>query len=44
MENKTDVYAPLGDKRKKFMSWQARTILVTMIGQDTIESILPCIC
>ena len=32
MENKTDVYAPLGDKRKKFMSWQARTILVTMIG------------
>ena len=32
MENKTDVYASLGDKRKKFMSWQTRTILVTMIG------------
>lgn len=33
MENKkTDVYASLGDKRKSFMHWQWRIILVTMIG------------
>lgn len=27
-----DVYSSLGGQRKKFMSWQMRTILVTMIG------------
>ena len=32
MENKTDVYGSLGDKRKLFMHWQTRTILVTMVG------------
>ncbi|MDD2961222.1 MAG: MFS transporter [Muribaculaceae bacterium] len=30
--SKTDVYNSLGEKRKKFLSWQMRTILVTMIG------------
>lgn len=30
--NNTDVYSSLGDKRKKFLSWQMRTILVTMVG------------
>lgn len=29
---KKDVYAPLGDKRKSFLRWQWRIILVTMIG------------
>lgn len=29
---KNDVYSPLGSQRKAFMSWQARTIIVTMIG------------
>lgn len=35
MEQKQDVYAPLGAKRKKFMNWQLRTILVTMLGYAT---------
>ena len=29
---KTDVYSSLGPQRKKFLSWQMRTISVTMIG------------
>ena len=29
---KTDVYASLGADRKRFMSWQIRTILITMAG------------
>ena len=29
---KENVYSSLGEHRKKFMSWQMRTILVTMIG------------
>ncbi len=29
---KENVYSSLGESRKKFMSWQMRTILVTMIG------------
>lgn len=32
---KVDVYSSLGNQRKKFMSWQMRTILVTMIGYAT---------
>ncbi len=30
--NNNDVYAPLGDKRKKFLSWQLRIIILTMIS------------
>ncbi len=30
--SKNDVYASLGDKRNRFLSWQWRTIIVTMIG------------
>ena len=29
---KENVYSSLGEHRKKFMSWQMRTILFTMIG------------
>ena len=29
---KTDAYASLGADRKRFMSWQIRTILITMAG------------
>ena len=29
---KMDVYSSLGSQRKKFLSWQMRTILVTMLG------------
>ncbi len=29
---KEDVYHSLGDSKKKFLSWQIRTILVTMVG------------
>ncbi len=29
---KNDVYNSLGDKKKSFLSWQMRTIIVTMIG------------
>ncbi len=32
MGKKTDAYASLGENRKKFMSWQVRTIVVTMVG------------
>ncbi|MCD8313052.1 MAG: MFS transporter [Bacteroidales bacterium] len=32
MAKKSDVYAPLGDKRGKFLRWQAGTIAVTMVG------------
>lgn len=32
MEKKVDVYEALGSKRKKFMNWQVRTIIVTMLG------------
>ncbi len=31
-EEKTDVYASLGKDRKRFLSWQWKTIIVTMIG------------
>ena len=29
---KGDVYSSLGEHRKKFMSWQWRIIIITMIG------------
>ena len=29
---KQDVYSSLGEQKKKFLSWQMKTILVTMIG------------
>ena len=32
MNKKEDVYSSLGPQRKKFMGWQARTILVSMLG------------
>ncbi len=32
MGKKSDVYASLGDKRKKFISWQIGTIAVSMVG------------
>lgn len=32
MDTKQDVYGALGPKRKKFINWQARTILVSMLG------------
>lgn len=32
MEKKVNVYEALGSKRKKFMNWQVRTIIVTMLG------------
>ncbi|MBO1363253.1 MFS transporter [Prevotella sp. A2931] len=32
---KMDVYSSLGEQRKKFLSWQTRTILVTMLGYAT---------
>ena len=35
MERNQDVYRSLGPKRKKFMNWQMRTILVTMLGYAT---------
>ncbi len=31
-KNNNDVYAPLGDKRKKFLTWQWRIIILTMIS------------
>ena len=27
-----DVYSSLGEQKKRFLSWQVRTIIVTMIG------------
>ena len=32
MSTQQDVYGSLGQKRKKFINWQARTILVSMLG------------
>ena len=29
---KESVYSSLGESKKSFMSWQLRTILVTMVG------------